>query len=276
MKGLRKRSLLLVCAASLGWCVRLGAEGSVIGFKDPPARPIVEAPYTDAQIADLIATLDSLLEHETDAAQWDEAAAPHLWMFVERLQNGTLTGPQEARIEAYLDEIARQHPDAAGVVAKYRRVVSRLTVGKVAPEITGKDLDGQEFRLSDYRGRVVVLEFSGDWCGACRLEYPYQKLLIDLYKDRPLTILSVDSDKNPQIAKQAKADRGLTYRSWWDGEGDKSTHGPIASAWAITGWPTTYLIDEEGVIRFVNLRQEDMLKGVKQLMGELATKNASK
>jgi peroxiredoxin len=250
----------------------LHAEGSVVGFKDPPPRSIVETPYTDAEIDELTATLDNLLEHETDADQWDVDAGNHLWTFVEHLQNGTLTSLQEARVEAHLDAIARQHPEGADVVAKYRRVVSHLTVGKVAPEITGKDLDGKEIRLSDYRGQVVVLEFSGEWCGACRLEYPYQKLLADLYRDRPLTILSVNSDKNPQVAKQAKADRGLTYRSWWDGDAEKSTRGPIATAWAVTGWPTTYLIDAEGVIRFVNLRQEDMLKGVKQLMGEMAAK----
>jgi peroxiredoxin len=252
------------------------AEGSVVGFKDLPPRAIVERPYTDAEIDDLTATLDALLEHQTDPDQWGLDAGSHLWTFVERLQNGILSATQEARVEAHLDAIARQHPEGAGVIAKYRNVVSRLTVGKVAPDIIGKDLDGQELRLSDYRGQVIVLAFSGDWCGACRVEYPYQKLLIDLYKDRPLTILSVNSDKDPLVAKKAKADRGLIYRSWWDGYGEKNTSGPIASDWAVTGWPTTYLIDDQGVIRFVNLRQEDMLKGVKQLMGELASKTASR
>jgi peroxiredoxin len=266
-------SLILLCVAFIGQASMLRAEDSVVGFKDPPPRAIVETPYTDAAIDDLVATLDGLLEHEADSDQWGLDAGNHLWTFVERLQNGTLTAAQESRVEAHLDAIARQHPEGADVIAKYRYVVSSLTVGKVAPDIVGKDLDGKELRLGDYRGQIVVLAFSGDWCGACRVEYPYQKLLIDLYKDRPLTILSVNSDADPQIAKKAKTDRGLTYRSWWDGYAEKSTHGPIASAWAITGWPTTYLIDEDGVIRFVNLRQEDMLKGVKQLIGELARKS---
>ena len=243
-------------------------------FQDLPPRLIVEAPFADRDVDALVATLDGLLQYETDPDQWGLDAGHHLWSFVERLQNGALTAAQEARVEAHLDAIARQHPDDASVITKYRYVVSSLTVGKVAPDIVGKDLDGQELRLSDYRGRVVVLAFSGEWCGACRLEYPYQKLLIDLYKDRPLTILSVNSDRDPKVAKQAKADRGLTYRSWWDGFAEKNTGGPIASAWAITGWPTTYLIDEDGVIRFVNLRQEDMLKGVKQLMNELSARSS--
>ncbi len=179
-------------------------------FQDLPPRLIVEAPFADRDVDALVATLDGLLQYQTDPDQWGLDAGHHLWSFVERLQNGALTAAQEARVEAHLDAIARQHPDDASVITKYRYVVSSLTVGKVAPDIVAKDLDGQELRLSDYRGRVVVLAFSGEWCGACRLEYPYQKLLIDLYKDRPLTILSVNSDRDPKVAKQAKADRGLT------------------------------------------------------------------
>jgi thiol-disulfide isomerase/thioredoxin len=116
----------------------------------------------------------------------------------------------------------------------------------------------------------VVIAFSGEWCGACRIEYPYQRLLMEVYKDRPFTLLSVNSDKDAAAAKAAKASRGLTYRSWWDGYAARNTHGPIAASWGVMGWPTTYVLDQRGVIRFVNLRQEDMLKAVKQLMAEQA------
>ena len=63
----------------------------------------------------------------------------------------------------------------------------------------------------------MALAFSGEWCGSCWLEYPYQRLMQDVCENRPLTILSVDSDKDPRVALKAKAERGLTYRSWWDG-----------------------------------------------------------
>jgi peroxiredoxin len=190
---------------------------------------------------------------------------------MERLQSGRITDEQQARVATHLLEIERQHPADAAMVEAQRRVVGKLTIGKPAPDIVGKDLDGKEFRLSDYRGRVVVLAFSGEWCGACRVEYPYQRLLLELYKDRPFALLSVNSDKDAQVAKRSKADRGLNYRSWWDGYGPKNTEGPIASAWGVIGWPTIYLIDERGIIRFVNLRQEDLLKGVRQLMSQMAS-----
>jgi peroxiredoxin len=239
-------------------------------FGDLPTHALVPPSFTDQEIDKLVATLDWLLAHQTEPATWADDATTHLSNFMERLQAGRLTEEQQTKVSAHLLDIERQHPRDAAVLAAQRRVLATLTIGKSAPDIVGKDFDGKEFHLSDYRGRVVVLAFSGEWCGACRLEYPYQRLLMELYKDRPLAVLSVNSDKDPQYAKKSKLERGLTYRSWWDGGGVKSTQGPIANAWGVTGWPTIYVLDDRGVIRFVNLRQEDLLKGVRQLMNELS------
>lgn len=235
------------------------------GFKELPAPSVTAATFSDGDIDDLLATLDGLLARDrADGSGAD--AANDLWTFRERLQAGRLKAAQEARVLEHLEALADRYPEQAPLLDKERRLVGALTVGKPAPEIVGTDLGGESLRLSDYRGRVVVLAFSGEWCGSCRLEYPYQRLMLDVYKNQPLTILGVDSDKDPGVALKAKASRGLTYRSWWDGAGSKSTEGPIASAWGVMGWPTTYVLDQNGVIRFVNLRQEDLLKAVKQLM----------
>jgi hypothetical protein len=56
-----------------------------------------------------------------------------------------------------------------------------LTVGRVAKEIEGKDVAGKPFKLSDYRGKVVVLDFWGDWCGYCRQMYPLERQLSPLF-----------------------------------------------------------------------------------------------
>jgi peroxiredoxin len=189
--------------------------------------------------------------------------------FTERLQFGTLSPEQEARVLDHFSALATRYPKDAPILDRGQRLIRRLGVWKVAPEITGRDLDGVPFKLSDYRGRVVVLTFSGEWCAACRGDYPFQRLLLELYKDRPFVLLGVNSDRDPRSAKQSKLDHGLAYRTWWDGGGSKSTEGPIAKAWSVTGWPTVYVLDDRGVIRFANLRQEDLLIGVRQLMDGL-------
>jgi thiol-disulfide isomerase/thioredoxin len=141
-----------------------------------------------------------------------------------------------------------------------------LAIGRAVPEITGKDFNGVEFSLSESRGKVTVLIFTGEWCGPCRSEYPYQRLMLELYKDKPFALLGVNSDAKLDVARQGKVDSRLSYRAWWDGYREESTKGPIAAAWGVTGWPAIYILDGQGVIRFAGLRHEDTLKAVAQLM----------
>lgn len=271
MKSLRnywQALLVFPLLAASAVIASAAAEDGPHGFPDLPPRTVSMAPFTDQQVDQLLSTLDALLAADAKLKEPGDEAATDLWTFRERLQTGVLTAAQEERVGRHLDRAAGEYPRMAEAIGRERRRVSALGVGKTAPDIVGADLDGDEFSLSDYRGRVVVIAFSGEWCGACRVEYPYQRLLMELYRDRPLTILGVNSDKDVKLAREAKVSRGLTYRAWWDGYAEKNTRGPIASAWGVMGWPTTYVIDAQGVIRFVNLRQEDLLKAVKQLMAE--------
>jgi hypothetical protein len=89
----------------------------------------------------------------------------------------------------------------------------------------------------------------------------------DLYANWPFAILGVEASTR-EAAGSLKAQHGLTYRSWLDEPGVEHGRGPIASAWDVRGWPTTYVLDARGVVRFVNLRDEDLLKGVRQLLAE--------
>lgn len=100
------------------------------------------------------------------------------WRFGGRLQQGRLTEEQTARVVAYFEEVEAQHPDSAEMITRNRFQVENLLPGKTAPNITGKDLDGVEFSLEDYRDNIVVIYFSGQWCGPCRREYPYQRFML--------------------------------------------------------------------------------------------------
>jgi thiol-disulfide isomerase/thioredoxin len=119
-------------------------------------------------------------------------------------------------------------------------------VGTTAKEIVGEDTDGKKFKLSHYRGRVVLLVFWGHWCGPCRAMYAYQRALLGRVADRPLVLLGVNSDRDRDTVKKTMADEKLTWRSFWDGGGP---NGVISREWNVRGWPTLYLIDHKGVIR---------------------------
>ena len=121
----------------------------------------------------------------------------------------------------------------------------RLSVGAVAPEIEGQDLDGRPMRLSDHRGKVVLLNFWGSWCGPCMAVVPRERSLVERLAGRRFALLGVNSDEDRGHAKEVMQKERMTWRSWWDG----IPAGPIATRWGIRGWPTLFVIDTRGVIR---------------------------
>ena len=142
-------------------------------------------------------------------------------------------------IIATLADYARPHLEA-------RRL---LAIGQPAPEILGEEIDGKPLRLSDYRGKVVLLVFWGTWCGPCMAKVPNEKALAERLKDRPFAILGINSDADRDALKAAVVTKGITWPSWFDGG---RTGGPIATRWDIHGWPTTIVLDKSGIIRFRN------------------------
>lgn len=280
------RPTRLFAAAALIAGVPAMAVGQATGFPPMPTRDVTTPPFADADVERLLKALDSLIAAKPDtkpaakpAAKPDtkpdtvtlkKIASLHFWRLMSRLQTGQLSAAQEAKVIAHFDKIESQFPAPADreFVESYKKTVQGQMIGKVAPEIVGKDYDGVEFKLSDYRGKVTVLYFTGQWCGPCRGEYPYERLMLEVHKAEPFAIVAVNSDSSLEVAKKAKVDNKLDFRTWWDGYLAKSTSGPIASAWNVTGWPAIYVLDENGVIRFANLRSEDTLKGVKQLLEE--------
>lgn len=262
------RVLCVSLLMSLAAAPAFGQEA--VGFAPVKQHEITIAPFTDAQVASLLTTLDSLVAKQKDPGKWAKDADIHFWRLTNRLQTGQLSAQQRDKVLAYIDGLEEAHPADKAFIDKQRQIVRTRMIGQVAPDIVGKDLDDAEFKLSDYRGKVVVLYFTGEWCGPCRGEYPYQRLMLEVHKGKPFAIVGVNSDSKIDVAQKSKKDNRLEYRSWWDGYVDKkSTEGPIADAWNVTGWPTIYVLDAKGVIRFVNLRNEDVLKAVSQLLREL-------
>jgi thiol-disulfide isomerase/thioredoxin len=141
-----------------------------------------------------------------------------------------------------------------------------LRVGQPAPEIEGTDASGKRFRLSDYRGQVVVLTFSGNWCGPCREMYPAERKLVDMYRDQPFAMLSVNTDPELDMLKKSIKAEEITWRCWWDG----GTDGPITKAWAIRSFPTVFVLDQLGVIRFRDLTEDELEAAVATLVAEPA------
>ena len=242
------------------------AAQSFLAFGPRPGAELASPALADQDIAALVSTLDRLLATVPAGTKWSDRAGDALWHFARRIQAGRLTRVQETRVLAHLDGIARSRPEAPALVAGPKKLISTLAVGKLAPEITGRDLEGKVFKLSDYRNRVVLLKFAAEWCAICRTQAPYERFMLEKYARWPFTILGVETGSSRETARQAHLTGPVTHRSWWDEPLAPDAGGPIAAAWSVTGWPATYLIDGEGVIQYVDLRDESLLIAVRQLV----------
>lgn len=229
--------------------------------------------FEDAEVDRLLATLDGILTLPEVAADIENESDLTFWYFSSGLQSGRLSQEQTARIGTYFDELGERHPAAAEFLDRRRFVIENQTPGNVAPNIVGTDTEGVEFALEEYRGRVVVVVFSGQWCAPCREEYPYQRAMLDLFDEEDMVILSVNSDAELQTILDAKQSEGLHYRTWWDGHSQPdailaATDGPIATAWGVRAWPASYVLDADGVIRYVNRFGGDLIAVVDELVKE--------
>src|SRR5215212_11612170 len=96
--------------------------------------------------------------------------------------------------------------------------------------------------------------------------YPHERSLVKRLEGKPFALLGINSDPKDRL-RQAMKKENITWRSWWDGG---NTGGPLATAWNVKGWPTTYVLDAKGVIRYRDVREEQMDKAVDTLLKEMA------
>jgi peroxiredoxin len=99
--------------------------------------------------------------------------------------------------------------------------------------------------------------------------YPHERSLVKRLANEPFALIGVNSDKKERV-RTAMEQNNITWRSFWDGG---STGGPIASKWNVTGWPTIYVIDHKGKIRFKNVRGPAMDKAVDELLAEIKSES---
>ena len=109
-------------------------------------------------------------------------------------------------------------------------------------EIQLKDVFGNTVRLSDYRGKVVFLNFWATWCPTCVVEMPAMEKLHRRLKEKAFVMVAVNLQESPARVKSFFEKLGLSFISLLD------SSGAVGSGFAVRGLPTTFVLDKEGRI----------------------------
>ncbi|MCY4012660.1 MAG: TlpA disulfide reductase family protein [Gammaproteobacteria bacterium] len=240
---------------------RYHADGSIATFfeefasrtADPEAR--ATARYYHA--AGLM-----LAANEAAAAASGEAGNARERAF--EVAKGLSRGVEDAR---FVGRLKPGDDDAAyGTIAEaeaalvYR--IEHATVGGTLPELAGTTVVGTEENLSDYSGKVVLIDFWATWCGPCIAALPKLRELVETQSDDRFALLAISVDAQLEEVTEFQEGEPMPWPNWYVGEDSE-----LARAWDVRVFPTYILANEEGTILARTSRLDTILSAVDDAIG---------
>jgi len=291
--------------------VRVGARFAELVLDKNPGAITVNGSITEIasfnhkvtgspSTADYIEQMRKYRSKETDIASMTEyvksSASPLVaGLLTERVFNG-----RNAFLETYQavnERLVKAHPEmdftksfggkVASMVSTQQRqqAGNKVKVGQMAPEIDLPNLSGKNMKLSDLKGKIVLLDFWASWCGPCRKANPHVVEMYKKYKDQGFTVYSVSLDGLDTRAKSRyKGDEGQIKmqmdrsKERWKQAIDKDKleweyhvsdlkkwESMAAATYGVRSIPKTFLLDKEGKIAALNPRY-DLEAQIKKLL----------
>lgn len=168
-----------------------------------------------------------------------------------------------------INTLAKNYPSNPLVMQKVKELEAEkgpLALGSVAPDMEYKNPDGKLMKLSDLRGKVVLIDFWASWCRPCRMENPNVVKLYEKYRSKGFDVYSVSLDRDKTSWVNAIKSDNLSWENhvsdlkYWSSAG--------AKLYGVSSIPSTFLLDKEGRIIGKNLRGAALESKLREIFGE--------
>jgi len=155
--------------------------------------------------------------------------------------------------------------DSLNIIAQKVTNIFGIEASSVAPDISLRDMDGNKVQLSDFKGKVIILDFFATWCPPCREEMPSMDAMYKKFKGTDLVMLPVSIDENAETIREFMKKNNYAMPAYHDANRD------AGSVYGITGVPETFLIDRKNIIaeKFIgpiDWAKPDVLQAIQNLM----------
>jgi len=164
--------------------------------------------------------------------------------------------------------LKKYEKDYATIIAPLKQRINGVggfESGAVAPDFVQKTPEGEDLKLSDLRGKIVLVDFWASWCGPCRRENPHVKKLYEKYSHRGFEVLGVSLDRTEASWKRAIEKDGL---EWYHVSDLKGWKNEVAKMYSVSSIPHTILLDKEGRIIARKLRSAQLEEVLEQIFGD--------
>lgn len=167
--------------------------------------------------------------------------------------------------QKFIDVFKTKDPETTARMQSELNRKKQLQVGGEAPDFSGKTPAGETLTLSDFRGKLVLLDFWASWCGPCRRENPNVVKMYNKYKDKGFDIIGISLDDNKDRWVGAIEQDGLDWHHISD---LKKWQSEYAALYGVRSIPHTVLLDQEGKIIARGLRGAALESKVAEILGE--------
>lgn len=205
----------------------------------------------------------NLLQKLDDKLSHPESKSAVLWMLSKHYHNENQPWKVKkiARETIELNAVEFHVEQARGLLYE----IESLSVGQKAPNFRARTVKGDSIALSDYRGKIVLLDFWATWCGPCLPEIPHLKSIQAKHPEKELQIIGIALEDDPGKLMKFLAEKEMNWphvlqSGRWKDE--------LSGLFNITGIPQTYIIDRNGTIAAKELRGQELEKEIAKIIGK--------